>query len=197
MDNPLVQFLLTIACILGVIVAIAAVLIYLALRRLQTFVAPDISALQTQFAQLQTAQPNADKQAHVQRIIRQQAIKCGLVGAVAGFGGFVTLPIALPVDLLLSINIQATLVQFIASSYGQADANSTTSRLQTYLVTAGSTKVTETTFSILVKFIARLFGKSLSILVPVIGAVVGFAVNYTIAQATGQAALRWYARNAA
>jgi hypothetical protein len=42
------------------------------------------------------------------------------------------------------------------------------------------------------RIIARLVGESFSIVLPVFGAIVGFGVNYFIAQATGNIAMRWY-----
>lgn len=194
MDSTLSNFLLTLACITVVFLGLMVVLAYVVIRRLSRFTSPDIGELQRQFAQLQKEHPNGDPDSLLSTIIQRQSLRCGIVGAIAGLGGFVTLPIALPVDVLLSLRIQATLVQFIATTYAQSSDSSAGQRLQRMLLTSGSVRVTETAFSTLTKFALRLLGKSLSIFIPVIGVVIGFAVNYVIAQATGQAALRWYSR---
>ncbi len=103
-----------------------------------------------------------------------------------------TLPVALPIDILLSMRIQAAMVQFIAAAYDQTDTAGRQVKLQTQMVMAGSVEVTETATSLLMRFVLRLLGESLSLLIPVIGTIVGFGVNYTIAQATGNMALRFY-----
>ena len=69
-------------------------------------------------------------------------------------------------------------------------------KLQTYLVMAGGTEATERSFGIIMRIVARLVGESFSIVLPVFGAVVGFGVNYFIAQATGNVAMRWYSTHA-
>ena len=50
---------------------------------------------------------------------------------------------------------------------------------------------------IIMRIVARILGESLSIFLPFFGAVVGFGVNYFIAQATGNIAMRWYSGPAA
>jgi hypothetical protein len=85
------------------------------------------------------------------------------------------------------------MVQFIAMIYNQRPINADEMNLQTTLVMSGGVKLTETTTALVMRGVVRLLGKSLSIAIPAIGAVVGFAVNYGIAQATGNVAMRFYA----
>jgi hypothetical protein len=85
------------------------------------------------------------------------------------------------------------MVNFIAMLYGHVNPDSDEMKLQTYLVMAGGTEATETSFGIIMRIVARILGESFSIVLPVFGAIVGFGVNYFIAQATGNIAMRWYA----
>jgi uncharacterized protein (DUF697 family) len=194
MDNSFLNFVIGCAVALLVILIIVGIGAILVLRQLQHFVSPDMARLQGQLTHLRKTRPGADLDSHVRAIIRQQAIRCGIVGALTGLGGFITLPIALPIDLILSMRIQATLVQFIALTYGQSSQDSMAVKVQTYLITTGTVEVTETTFNLIMKLVLRLLGESLSVFIPAIGALIGFGVNYGIAQATGLAALRWYSR---
>jgi hypothetical protein len=195
MDNSfLSNLLLIIVAFIVVMIVVAVVAVYLVIRQLRRFTSPDIAQMRQKLEELRIANPGASRESLIRKIIQQQAMKCGVVGAITGLGGFITLPVALPVDILVSMRIQATMVQFIALMYeGEASASADNLKLQTYLVMSGGVEVTETTFNVVMRFVLRIIGESLSILVPVIGLVVGFAVNYVIAQATGNIAMRWYA----
>ncbi len=178
----------------SLLLTLAAILI---VRRLTTFASPDVSAMKRTFEKAQASQPQAPKAALVQQVIHQQAVRCGILGAVTSVGGFVTLPVALPLDILVSARIQAGLLQFIAESYGHGDASKPEVEIRTALVMTGGLRATESTFNLVMRFAVRILGKSFAKVVPVLGAVVGFAVNYATARAMGTLALRWYARNSA
>ncbi len=64
------------------------------------------------------------------RVINDQAFKAGLIGALTGIGGILTLPIAIPVDFALSAKIQAATIHFIAQTYAPSQPVDTL-RLQT------------------------------------------------------------------
>ncbi len=197
MDKFLSDLLLVTLVFIVVVIILAALAAYFAIRQLRRFMSPDVAQMRQRLEELRIANPGASKETLIQKIIHQQSVKCGVVGAITGLGGFITLPVALPVDILVSMRIQATMVQFIAMMYsGETAANSEELKLQTYMVMSGGVEVTETTFNIAMRFVLRIIGESLSILVPVIGLIVGFVVNYVIAQATGNIAMRWYASRA-
>ena len=200
MDNSILNFL-TVFILIYVAFNIAVILILLAivflvLRWFQGFISPDLTSMSLSLNELRRSNPDASNDVLVRKVISQQALKCGIVGALSGLGGFVTLPVALPVDIVVSMRLQATMVQFIALLYGQGQPDSTELKLQTYMVMTGGVKVTETTFEVIMKFALRILGDSLAKLIPVVGFVVGFAVNYFIAQATGNLAAQWYAAKA-
>ena len=192
MDNTFLYFVLGCGLAILALLLIGAMVTAIVIRQVRHFVSPDIAGLQKQLDQRRMQNPELSIESHVRAIIQKQALKCGLVGAVPGLGGFITLPIALPVDLILSMRIQATMVQFIALAYGQSATGGVAAKVQTYLITSGTVEVTETTFNMIMKLVLRLLGESLAIFVPAIGAAIGFGVNYVIARATGMVALRWY-----
>lgn len=184
------NLLVTILIFCGVATLLAVATFYYMWRKLTDWTAPDVSKLSAQYGKIK-AQSATDPKA-LKKIIRQQSFKAGVVGAITSFGGFYTLPIALPVDIYLSTQIQATLVEFIATQYGQTNASAIENRAKAYLVTTGSVQVTERTSALIMKYAVRFLGKSFAKLIPFIGAAVGFIVNYSIAMTTGNLAIQWY-----
>ena len=172
-----------------VLVAITAFFIY---RRLNRLVDTDISKLQAIYSNWQTENPGASRTRLVRRMVSRQAWRSGIVGALTSVGGFYTLPIMLPADILISTQIQAATVEFIAAAYGRKDANDVERRVRTYLVTTGGIRATESATGMMMKFGVRMLGKSFAKFIPIFGAVIGFAVNYAIAQTTGNLAISWY-----
>jgi uncharacterized protein (DUF697 family) len=179
---------------LAIVGVLALVVIRMGQQRIEAWLGPDVIRMQQQMTELRTRWPHATQEELAVRVIRQQAIKCGIVGAVTGLGGLITLPIALPIDIVLSFRIQAALVNFIAHLYGDHHAESAGAKMRSYLIMTGSSRVTQTSTRFLTRLALRLIGKSFSKLILVVGAAVGFGVNYAIVQAMGRAAVRWYAQ---
>ncbi len=181
-------------CVLPII--IVAIVGFIVLRsgqdRLNNVLNPDVSRLQERYQKLKAENPTATDEVLIGKIIQGQALRCGIVGAITGFGGFITLPIALPVDIIASLYLQAGLVNFIALHYGQGQDREWEKNVRSYLVVSGGGQVTQTTSRAIIGFLVRVIGKSLSKLVPVFSAAISFVVNYLIAQAMGRLALRWY-----
>jgi hypothetical protein len=185
---------LNLLCLLPIV--IVAVVGFIVLRagreRLNDITDPDVNRLEQRYEALRAKNPSASREELIEKIIHAQALRCGLVGAITGLGGFFTLPIALPIDILASLYLQAGLVGFIAAQYGKENDSEWEKRARTYLIVSGGGKVTQTASRALIGFLVRVVGKSLSKLVPVFSAGISFAVNYFIAQAIGRLALRWY-----
>jgi uncharacterized protein (DUF697 family) len=175
-----------------------AVLIFIVYRagqqRLEAWLAPDVTKLQQQFDDLRVRHPDATQDELVARIIHGQAVRCGIVGAVTSVGGLITLPVALPIDIVLSFRIQAALINFIAHLYNGDNPENAGATVRGYLVMTGSSRVTQTSTRFLTGLAVRVIGKSFAKLVPLVGAVIGFGVNYAIVQAMGRGAARWYTR---
>lgn len=186
------QTILLVGCVLPLVVllVLGVALFIFGRRWVESFVEPDVAGIHQQFVALQRQNPQAEPAALVRRVINQQAVKCGIVGAVTGFGGFVTLPIALPFDLLLTARYQSTMVSFIGQIYG--NQGSVENKAATYAVLTGSTQATQLSVRLIQRYLPRIIGKSFAKLIPFFGALISFAVNYVLAQATGRIAVRWY-----
>ncbi|NWG17955.1 MAG: hypothetical protein HXY41_15105 [Chloroflexi bacterium] len=189
---------LALACIVPLIIlgVMAVFLLTVGRRALNDFFDPDSASLRRYYERLRTDNPHLPADRLLARVIGRQSFRCGVVGAITGLGGFITLPIALPVDIVLSLRMQAILVDFIAELYGQGQVSERERQLRHYLILAGGRRLSEAAFEVAMKFALRVLGKSLAKLVPFIGAAVSFALNYAMVQGVGRLALARYARPA-
>lgn len=189
------------ALILGVLLPLTVMVVltlgifWFGRRWIDSFVTPDIGALRQKYEQRRAAKPDADPKTLIEPMVRSQALKCGIAGAVTGLGGFVTLPVALPVDMLLTARYQATMVSFIAHAYGFE--NSAENKAATYAVMTGSAQANKFTTAVIARYAPQAIGKTASKFIPVAGAVLGFVVNYAMTRALAKAASRWYQRKGA
>ncbi|MDX2160908.1 MAG: hypothetical protein SF162_06245 [bacterium] len=184
-----------------VIVALFAVWLVRAAPRLMR---ADEESMRQGFARLRAQYPNATTSQLVQRIIARESLKSGLIGAITSVGGLPTLPIALPIDLITTVRIQSAMLQFIAWAYQPtAPANGESGSLIDLsealalrmgvapgdLILAGGQRLTRyATRQLLVHVVEKSFAK----LIPGIGLIIGFAVNYSITRGMGVVAARWY-----
>ena len=194
--NQNLLLLFGILCLLPLLIfGVLAFVIYRAgMQRVETWFEPNTEQLQQRMDQLRAQNPTATTEQLVSKMIHRQAVRAGVVGAITGIGGFWTLPLALPLDLALSFRIQATLVNFIAYLYGETDPNPLNGKVRAALVMTGSSRVTETTINLFTRLAIRVAGKSFAKMIPFLGAIISFAVNYVLVQLMGRAAARWYAR---
>ncbi len=186
------QLLFLLACVLPliVLVVLSILIFWFGKRWVADFVEPDAEKMQQRLTAMQARKPQAQRSDLVRQVMREEAFKCGIVGAVTGFGGFVTLPITLPIDLLLTARYQTSMVSFIARAYGYE--NTMENRAATYAVMTGSTQVSRVSLRLIQRYLPRVIGKSFSKLIPVFGALIAFVVNYLLARALGNLAVRWY-----
>lgn len=175
-------------------------------RAFERFVTPDPAMLETHLRQLRQRNPGLGEAALVRRIIARESFKAGLVGALTGFGGFVTLPIAIPVDFALTARLQSALVHFVARVHAPGQAEEAL-RLETYAILAGnrltqqaieisSRAVQAATARVVTRLLAESVAEALLKVVPLIGAAIGFGLNYTATRAVGRLAANRYARRA-
>ncbi|HEY9612493.1 EcsC family protein [Allocoleopsis sp.] len=68
-----------------------------------------------------------------EKIVNEQSINSGLLGAVTGLGGLITLPATIPIDLVKAYKIQAFTIRSIAYIYGYTPEN-TDSKTDIFLV---------------------------------------------------------------
>ncbi|MEM9950971.1 MAG: hypothetical protein AAF846_05190 [Chloroflexota bacterium] len=189
------QWLFLLGCVLPIIVTLvlAGVAFYFGRQWVEDFLDPDLPKLQAKLQTMREQSPDIDDDKLIAKVVNQQALKCGVVGAVTGIGGFVTLPLTLPIDMLMTARYQATMVSFIAQVHGYDE--SLENKAATYAVMTGSTELSKVTLSMMQKYIPRIIGKSFSKLIPVVGALFGFLVNYLMARSMAKAATVWYQSN--
>jgi len=156
------------------------------------------------------------------KIVSRKAFKNGLVGAATGLGGLITLPLAVPVDLIASWRIQIFMAMSIAHVYG-LEPESADLRTDVYLILAGDSAkealkrvgievtkgVTKKAINKYVtlevmkriwkvipqKIITKAGEKSLTSfmkMVPLLGAPIGFAFDYAMARTIGRNARYYY-----
>jgi hypothetical protein len=156
------------------------------------------------------------------KIVRRKAFKNGLVGAVTGMGGFMTLPLAVPADLFASWRIQITMILAVAQAF-RTEADPADLKTDVLIVLAGDSakealkrvgiEVTramtrkavqkEVSQEIMVKIwgglgrkvASRIGRKSLTRFdraTPLVGAPIGFAFDWFATKAVGRKAIRYY-----
>lgn len=171
---------------------------------------------------LREQNPDITDDALARKIINRKSIKNGLIGAITGLGGLITLPIAIPANLATTWRVQATMACAIAYVYGH---NFATTDLKTdiYIIMAGdsakeafkrvgieiSKAATKKTIEKYVtremmtkiwaiigrKIVTKAGEKSLTSLVkmvPLVGAPVGFAFDWTSTRIVGETAIKYY-----
>jgi len=171
---------------------------------------------------LKSQNPGISNDDLAKKIVRRKSIKNGLVGAVTGLGGLITLPLAVPADLGLSWMIQIAIVLAVAHVYGH-NAKSADIKTDIYLILAGdsvrealrrigievSKEVTKKAVSKYItrevmkkiwkvvpqKIITKAGEKSLTSfmkMVPLVGAPVGYTFDWFAAKTVGKTAIKYY-----
>ena len=184
-------WLFLLLCVLPL--ALVGIGLYLLVRSLRRIADPNIEQIDKRYQKLRAANPKASDDALMRKVIQREAMRSGFVGAVTGLGGFLTLPIALPLDVLLSLRIQSTMVQFIATRHGHTAMARTERRLWTYFILTGGRRISQMTTRASMNIMLRFMGRWAAKLLPIAGAVIGFVINYSMARAVGKAALMRYA----
>jgi hypothetical protein len=166
--------------------------------------------------------PGLSKDELAQKIVSKAAMKNGLLGAVTGVGGVLTLPVMVPADVAGSWRTQAAMVFAVAHVYGYA---SDTADLRTdfYIILAGDSAkealkrigielgraITKRAVQRLVtreamkkvwsiagrQIVTKAGTKSLTSVVkwvPLVGVPIGFAFNWAATKGMGHIAISYY-----
>lgn len=177
----------------------------LVIVRSRDFLKADLPALQQRFDSLKAANPDLPQDQLVHKIIQQQALRSGLIGAITSVGGLPLLPLGLAIDLFTSARIQTDTLHFIAMAYGTGRAPRSVLALDQVLqarmglplqtvVVEGSGRLSR----YLVRALTVIIGeKAFAKLIPGLGLIIGFAVNYLLTRTLMTFAASLYARNAA
>lgn len=168
----------------------------------------------------QNAGISADNLAN--KIVSRKALKNGLVGAITGIPGILSLPVTIPADLVASWRIQAFMAMCVAYVYGHT-TETTDLKTDIYLILAGDSakealkrigieigktltkkgvqkyvtrEVMKKIWSVLGrKIITKAGEKSLTSfmrMVPLVGGVVGFGFDWSYTRTVGRFAIKYY-----
>jgi len=156
------------------------------------------------------------------KVLSRKSIKSGLIGAITGLGGITTLPITIPTDIVCSWRVQASMAFSIAYIYGhtkdttdlktdlylilagdsvkevlkqfgvEVSKNVTKKMVNKYITREIMVKIWKVVGQ---KIITKAGEKSLTSfvkMVPLVGAPVGFAFDWTATQIVGNVAIKYY-----
>jgi hypothetical protein len=200
LNNSSLLLWLAVCCVVPVVLMLIVSVIVI--RRGQQWVTPELGELRGRFERLRTENPNLTVDQLVQKIIQQQALRAGVVGAISSVGGLFLLPIGLVIDLYTSARIQNTMLHFIAWAYSLQAPNHTVNilglnealvlraeeRAKQFVLERSSVMGQRLYRRVMMIIVEKTFAK----LIPGIGLLVGFIVNYSIARGIGTVAAQWY-----
>lgn len=187
--------LLIFCCVVPVLVVIvlAFITVWTGYRFLSPILKTDATKMRLRYEALQQAYPNANRDELVNKVIHEQSMKCAWVGALTSFGGIFFLPFGLVIDIYTSLRIHTELVYFIAYMYGNHEIRegSQEQMVINQIITTGGSQAMAAFRRVMVWIAEKVFAK----LIPIVGALLGFIVNYALTQATGRVAMQYYSRD--
>lgn len=185
-------------------------------------ISTDSVAIETYVDKLREQNPGIADDKLARKIYNRKSMKNGLVGAVTGLGGLITLPVAVPADLVCSWRIQASMAFSIAYVYGHT-ADTTDLKTDLYLIMAGDSAKEalkrlgiEVSKSVTKKAVEKYISKDVMLkiwkvigrkiitkageksmtsfmkMVPIVGAPVGFVFDWAATQGVGRLAVKYY-----
>jgi hypothetical protein len=172
------------------------------IRNGQRFLTPAPEDLHQQFQHMKAQNPNVSPETLVNRIIHRQAIRSGIIGAITSVGGLPFLPFEMTIDLYASARIQNATLHFIAWALNPQGANTNTPILslgQALKLGEGgqvdeyfSNQTQALGLGLSRRLVEMVTEKAFAKLIPGLGLVIGFVVNYAITRGISQLAMRWY-----
>jgi hypothetical protein len=195
---------LVLCCIVpAVVLALVSVAV---LRQGQKFLTPDVGDLQKRFAALRAKYPDTAPEKFIHQVIHRQALRSGIIGALTSVGGVWVLPLGLVIDLYASARNQAATMHFLAWANGIRDEDRIL-KIGEMLALRGLEDRLNVTPEVLMgwqtRFASRVYGeiaaqvlqKSFAKLIPGLGLLIGFVVNYISARLFASAAQTYYSGN--
>jgi hypothetical protein len=207
------EILLLICVVPTVIIGIGVYWVFRSGKNLYAWALPDDERLINAFVEMREKEPDKETHHLINRVLHQQAIRSGLIGAITSVGGVFTLPIALPIDLVTTARIQSTTLHFIAWAYEMEKSGQVPKvlNLNEILGMKGggflNVKVDEMTQQLVIaqserfsrmatrRALLMVGEKAFAKLIPGIGFLIGFGVNYVTARSMGHLASEWYSGN--
>jgi hypothetical protein len=87
---------------------------------------------------IRSTNPSLSRRDIAQKIVDEQSLNNGLFGAVTGLGSAITLPIALPLDIIKGWRIQSFMIRCLAEIYGYTPQNTDLKTSILLLISNGS-----------------------------------------------------------
>lgn len=168
---------------LGVLV----VVVYRFKRFAEKLLLGDVEVLEERMARWVERFPEASEDELHARLIRSECFNAGLVGFFTGLGGAITLPIALPIDILATMRIQTRLAGFFQERAQEGGGEG--ERLATQAAVLGGHHLTSLGGRFLAQQALRHGPKIFLQAVPLVGGVIGFTLDYLFTYGVGKAAL--------
>jgi hypothetical protein len=204
MSEQLQAWLPVLALLLCCVVPFVVILLasWWALQNAPRLLTPDMNAMRETYERLRAGQSDTTTDQLINRMIHRQALRSGAFGALTSVGGLPLLPIGLVIDLATSARLQSEMLHFIAWAYrgeewAKADVLALPQALALRANTTGSALLLEggqqVSRYVLGRLTVLIAEKSFAKLIPGLGLIAGFVVNYLTTQAMGRLAARWYA----
>jgi hypothetical protein len=182
----------------------------------------DATSIRSYVEKLREQNPGISPDDLAAKIVSRKALKNGLVGAATGLGGLISLPLSVPADVAMSWRIQASMVYAVAQVYGHTEDTTdmktdlylvvagdsakevlkqlgievgmavTRRMIARYVTREMMTRLWKVTGErIITKAGTRTLGSAMK-WVPLVGAPIGFAFDWTATRAVGRYAIRYY-----
>ncbi len=178
--------------------------------------------VETYVTKLRDQNPGIDPDDLARKIVRRKSFKNGLVGAATGVGGILTLPVSVPGDLIASWRIQVFMACSVAYAYGHTPettdlktdvylilagdaAKEALKRVGIEIGKQVTKKAVERYITReVMKKIWRVVGQrvitkagqksltSFTKMVPLVGAPIGYVLDYSAARSVGHFAIKYY-----
>ncbi len=179
--------------IAGLVLLIGTVLFLLwrAKQLVENAVQPNLPALERLVAKKRRKYPGLGSRRLSKKLIHRQSLRAGLVGFATGVGGLPALPIAIPIDLAATIKLQSNLVHLLRIAGGKQVLAEEVSEASLWLITTGGQELAAASGAMIRKLVVRLLSKSLLKFLPLVGGLVGFALNWASTQTLGRLTLLW------
>ena len=175
---------------------------------------------------LRQQNPSLSNRELAKKIVRRKSLKNGLVGAITGVGGLLTLPVMIPTDVAMSWRIQIAMVVAVARVFGHTEdtmdlktdvllvlagdsAKEALKRVGIEVTKAATRKAVDRYVTReMMKAIWKVVGKkivtkageksllSFARMVPLVGAPVGFGFDWVMARKVGAIAIAYYSGEA-
>ncbi len=182
---------------LVLLIGTALFLLWRAKQLVENAVRPDLPALKRLVKKKRGRHPDLGPRRLSKKLIHRQAWRAGLVGFFTGVGGLPTLPIAVPIDLAATIKLQSNLVHLLRIAMGGRVGEEEVSEANLWLITTGGQELAAASSAMIRKLVVRLLSKSLLKFLPLVGGLVGFALNWASTQTLGRLTLVWLEGKAA